>query len=753
MRLDDAITRMTRFSPPAVPELRYIEASVHKVHERWPDVAVNVNPREREALAVRLRDRVAQDNWDNARISFVLAAASAVFDPERRDRADLSQARSFLIEELRASRSETFLSGLFAVYLESYVANGAHTRSIASALDTARGRMSPSVRGLLEWVPELLDAADGPRRLASRIVRMTDPFRELSRAGLRNPHGPGFMERAHEVLSAQVAPELTGRARIDWYIDWIRPAGREARTIGAEQAIEALTSPWISAAPSDLLRSYLVEALIEMYGDPRIRSGGVWGGIGRAHMEVIHRWLTREDMRFFTGVVDAAQKNAMWPPRRNFWLQLFDEGKIDAAWVAFSSQAFTYARQNMMREDARNADSRFGYQAARPSTNTSLLILRIGDKIMVDGCHSYRTHVFHKDDPMAPQMFKEGYDCEEIMRASDNRSDSASRAHGSPTNGSIETWKRWVRDMINADVEYSRQTSAYTKVYRPRSSQPRYSPPQRPYTAPPPRRDPPVQPQFDLGARSPTGAPGRPAATPGSIERVSGTSTSSRPATPTASIAAGRSQSAPSAPTRPTPQPATSGRTGAQTLTDQMISHGPRAAAAVRDYLRARGDRAGPVRLSPKSEEALAWVRGERGELPLQFRNGLEYLLIGLKKTGVDLDELFAGAGAGKSDVPRAGPDANQSPTRPDGSVSGCAPPDALPILPGTAEGRLAQLRSQADALEDFGMRQATFDERKAITIAIRKLRSNSPDLRPVEIGELQQLYERMRQHDATRRK
>jgi hypothetical protein len=505
MTLDEAISRFSRFSPPALPELRYIMAAVKRVNDRWPEGTVIADKRDPEALALGLRDRVATDNWEDVRLSFVVAAASAVFDPERRDRADLAKARNFLLEEIRASTSETYLSDMLRLYQESYVLGGMHSRSLAAALGAAQGRFSPSLRRCLEELPDLLDAEDGPRRLASRMVRMTDPFVELSRAGLRNPHGPGFMELAHEALSELVAPELVRQDRIDWYINWIRPPGRDARTIGAEQAIEALTSPWINTAPSDQLRSHLVEALIEMYGDPRIKSGGVWAGVGRAHMEVIHRWLTREDMRFFTGVVDAAQKNAMWPPRRNFWLQLFDEGKIDAAWVAFSSQAFTYARQNLMREDARNADSRFGFQAARPSTNTSLLIMLIGDKVMVDGCHSYRTHVFHMDDPMAPKMFQEGYDCEEIMRASDNRRNSASRAHGSPSNGSIETWKRWVRDMINADVEYSRQTSAYTKVYRPRSSQPRYSPPQRPYAAPPPRRDPSVQPQFDLGARAPAG--------------------------------------------------------------------------------------------------------------------------------------------------------------------------------------------------------------------------------------------------------
>lgn len=704
MRLDDAITRLTRFSPPAVPELRYIETAVQRVHERWPDVAVNVNPREREALAVQLRDRVARDDWDNARISFVLAAASAVFDPERRDRADLVQARRFLIEELLSSRSETFLSGLFAVYLESYVANGAHTRSIASALDTARGRMSQSVRGLLEEVPELLDPADGPRLLASRMARMTDPFLELSRAGLRNPHGPGFMERAHEVLSALVAPELTGRTRIDWYIDWIRPPGREARTIGAERAIEALTSPWVNTAPSDLLRPHLVEALIEMYGDPRIRSGGVWAGVGQAHMEVIHRWLTREDMRFFTGVVDAAQKNAMWPPRRNFWLQLFDEGKIDAAWVAFSSQAFTYARQNLMREDARNADSRFGYQAARPPSNTSLLILRIGDKIMVDGCHSYRTHVFHKDDPMAPKMFQEGYDCDEIMRASDNRRDSASRAHGSPTNGSIETWKRWVRDMINADVEYSRQTSPYRKVYRPRYSQPRYSPPPRPYSAPPPRRDPPGQPQFDLGARAPAGPAGMGVVQP----RVIITPPPRTPAAETSTPA-----------------------DRARTTLDLLLRSGAPAARALLDHFDRTGDGKVKTLLSPKARAGLEWLIRANGPPPDNLRNALAHLLSSMETFGQGPAGIIARS------VAAPGPEATR--------------PAPLPPLPDTSVQRLELLFRYAEVMEAFARERHVFSGDRTLGTALAKLKSRSPDLRPAEIHHLQQLYELMRQDAASR--
>lgn len=697
MRLDDAITRLTRFSPPAVPELRYIETAVQRVHERWPDVAVNVNPREREALAVRLRDRVAKDDWENARISFVLAAASAVFDPERRDRADLAQARSFLIEELRASRSETFLSGLFAVYLESYAANGEHTRSVASAIDAARGRMSPSVRGLLKEVPEFLDAADGPRLLASRMVRMTDPFVELSRAGLRNPHGPGFMERVHEVLSALVALELTGRTRIDWYIDWIRPPGREARTIGAERAIEALTTPWINTAPSDLLQSHLVEALIEMYGDPRIRSGGVWAGVGRAHMEVIHRWLTREDMRFFTGVVDAAQKDAMWPPRRDFWLKLFDEKRIDAAWVAFSSQAADYARAHLMREDARNADSRFGFQRARQ--NTSLLIMEIGNKIMVDGCHSYKTHVFDQDDPMAPKLFQEGYDCDEIMRASPE-----SKPHNS-----IDSWQRWVRDMINADVGRSHRKNPYTKVYRPRAPAARYTPPPRPY-APPPRRDPPVQPQFDLGARAPAGPAPHPAGPAAVPPRIIITSPPRSPAAGTAAP-----------PDR------------ARTTLDLLLKSGAPAARAIIDYFDRLGDGKTKTLLSPNARAGLEWIIRSNGPPPDNLRNALTHLLSSMETFGHGPAGIMA-----------------RSVETPVPEVTGPAP---LPPLPDTSMQRLELLFRHAKVMEAFARERYVFSGDRTLGTALAKLKSRNPDLRPAEIHHLQQLYELMRRDAARGRK
>ncbi|WP_282092875.1 EH signature domain-containing protein [Epibacterium ulvae] len=731
MSLFEALEKAGQLSSLAVPELRYLRAAADRVRERWPDVQVATTEKEREALAQKLRDCVQRSDWEETRLSFVVAAASAVFDAERRERPDLDQTRDFLYAEIAASTSETFLAGLLRTYLDSYAPKGAHTTTLATALGAAAPRMSATGRLLLEAIPELMDPVSGPDRLAARMSKMSDPYTELLRLGVRNPHGGGFMDLAHLSLTSLVRPHLSERNLIDWYIRWLRPSGKEeARNSGAEPAIEALIHPWLEKTPEDKLRSYLVETLIELYGDPRIKSGGVWGGIDERYMGVVHRWLTREDMRFFTGVVDATQKDAMWPPRRDFWLKLYDEGLIDAAWAALSKEGFEYARQHLMRQDAKNAYTRVGYQQARQ--NTSLLIMKIGNKIMVDGCHNYRTHVFDKDDPMAPKLFDEGYDCDQIMRAS-----PAAKAHGSARNG-MEPWRRWVRDMINGDVPRSRLTRPYTKVFRPRPPKPRYAPPHQPAT---PRYSDLQSAQRGVGAStsgqdlfSSTGAT-RPSSGTGL------TSSTSRSAATPASVGVAR-RVRPEAPEPVKPNygdPASLKNARFPSLTDRMIAYGPAAAAAVLAYLEAPENGRTRPALSPKSREGLAWVRAVEGDPPLRLRNALEYLLLNLKTSGVDLDDLFA-----SSYAPRAvsGQPAESTTVPKKAVVSGG---QKFPLLPDHAEERLDLLRTHANALEDLGMWKRTFDQRKALAVAVRKLRERSPDLRPTEVAELQMLYEELR--------
>ena len=726
MRLEEATTKLSRFSPPAIPELRYIKAATQRVHDRWPDVSAELDSREREQLAIKLRDRVAQNDWSDARLSFVLAAARAVLDTERQEREDLEQVRTFLYDEVRASRSETFLSGMLAAHLESFAEGAKHTRSLAQALDAARSRMNLSSQQLLVEVPEILVASDGPQRLAVRMARMSEPFLELARSGLRDPHGPGFMERVHEALSAIVRPDLVSRDRVDWFLRWLQPPGRVARTSGAEQAIEALTHPWRETAPSDQLRSHLVESLIEMYGDPRIRAGGVWAGVDPTSMRVIHRWLTREDMRFFTGVVDAAQQDAMWPPRRDFWLTLYDEGVIDAAWVAFSSRAAAYAREHLMRQEARNADSRFGFQQARQ--NTSLLIMKIGNKIVVDGCHNYRTHIFNESDPMAPPLFQEGYDCDEIMR----------RAPASKSHSSIPAWGRWVRDTVNADVPFSRINRPYPKVLRPAMPRPTAS--NRGYgdglySATSTRPDEALQTlrgrtdevRPERGTAALRFATNHASAWPGPIGRKDESPTAKHHAGPGGSLGSSR-------------------EVQFRTLTDRLIAHGPEGAAAVLALSSQAADGRPGLLLSPKAKEGLEWLRAGRGIPPLRLHNALEHLLMSLKKGGWDLDALFS-----ERKTPEAAATASPQPSEAFLGVHETAEPLAadlpptLPRLPESAAGRLELLRRYADQLEEIASKERDPSRRATLGVAVKKLKARSPFLRPAEIADLQQLYELIR--------
>jgi hypothetical protein len=67
-----------------------------------------------------------------------------------------------------------------------------------------------------------------------------------------------------------------------------------------------------------------------------------------------------------------------------------------------------------------------------------LLIMRIGNKIVIDGCHSYKTHIFNAQQESAPKLYQWTYHCDEIMRQS-----RLSKAHRP-----IPNWQLWVEQHI-----------------------------------------------------------------------------------------------------------------------------------------------------------------------------------------------------------------------------------------------------------------------------------------------------------------
>lgn len=440
------------FDVPRLPDPAPLRAAKQAILDRWPD-KLRPPKVDLERLVSEMLDRVNRWDFRGWTIAKTLDAAHACFDAERRERADLLPLREFYRGEIIASTSESFLNGMMLVYIGSFVPHGAHTRLLGRALLSARDRLGTRWANLLRAVPDIFDGQSAPRQIAYMMTKMPVPWTGLQQIGIRSPHAPGLMDHAHHVFVALVAPGLRDQGEVDKLFAWLKPEGQQVRASGGAEAIQALLGQWTSSEPPDALRKSLVERLTDLFGDPRMHPGGAWAGVSQEALDVFLRWITGANIDFFMDVLSQVESSRMWAPRRRFWMQLYKEGRIDAAWVAFSAKGARLA-QRLMAQQGRRGGLEFGEQLAR--ADTSLLILKSGNKIIVEGSHSYRIHIFREGEPEAPRLYQRGYDCDEIMRKSDRRARTLAKAHNClcsrenypPRCPGSCNWQDWVNEHI-----------------------------------------------------------------------------------------------------------------------------------------------------------------------------------------------------------------------------------------------------------------------------------------------------------------
>lgn len=437
MNLSSILGKKAILDAPALSDLKTLEAKKEAILNRWPDVVATPPEKDRERLVQEMRRRLVEDQWDDTQMSLVTSAARALFDPHRRKRPDLAELRDFYYGEIRVSTRRSFLDPMFSVYLASYEPSAAHTRSLASALEIAWPRIGARWKQLRDNIPELLHPARAPEAIAVKMRGMEDCWRGLQTMGLRAPHAPGLMDCAHLEFIRLMRPGLKSRGALEQLFDWIKPSGQQAKMSGAAEAITAVLAPWLKQDPAQSEITFITETLQGLYGDPRVRAGGAWAGVPPSHLAVLTRWLTGENIRFFLDVVSAVEESHMWEPRRRFWLSLHEQKRIDAAWVAFSESGVRHATRMLNARSSRNGLS-FGRQTAGGNrADTSLLILKIGRKIVIEGSHTYKVHIFKESDLRAPRLYRQTYDCEAIRLISS----AEARSH-------IGDWQGWVRERI-----------------------------------------------------------------------------------------------------------------------------------------------------------------------------------------------------------------------------------------------------------------------------------------------------------------
>lgn len=437
MSLQRSLAATAQVQSPALPGLNTLKAAVERVQARWPDVVPNPPERDRERLVAEMMRRIQGEDWEGLTMQLATSAARAAFDPIRRTRPDLAPLRDFYCGETRVSTRATFLAAMLSVYIDSYEPGASHTRALGVALKEARLRMGGRGMDLVTRIPALLDPVSAPEAIAALMGDMGDVWAGLKAIGLRAPHAPGVMDHAHLAYVRRLQPGLGRRAEMDRLFAWLKPEHQPPRTSGAGEAITALLSPWLSDDPSKDDISHITQSLVGYYGDPRVNPGGAWAAVPQAQRDVILRWLTGKDIRFFLDVVSQVEDSHMWEPRRAFWLGLYEQKRIDAAWVAFSRSGVELARRSLPRRDGVHTQSYGTQTTGGGRSNTSLLILKIGSKIVVEGSHSYKVHIFSASHPAAPKLYQRSYDCEAIRLLP-----------GSEARSHVSGWQDWVLERI-----------------------------------------------------------------------------------------------------------------------------------------------------------------------------------------------------------------------------------------------------------------------------------------------------------------
>lgn len=435
MSLESVLSRRQPYQPRALASLNPLSSAAERILARWPDAVKEPPDADRERIVLEMQRRLEQGDWNDLSTSFVTTAAVALFDSDRRLRESLGPLRQFYLDEILANDSASFRSGMAAVYVGSYQPGATHTVRLGRCLDQVSDRLTGSWPQFLKAVPRLFDGRSAHEQLGQLMHAMPSPWSDLKSIGVRKPHDTGLMTHAHLAFVKEISSSLKSESAIGKLISWLRPEGmQQAKMEGAGEAIAALLTTWVQDPPEDI-RTELTTRLTSLYGDPRTRGKEApWSLVPDELVERISRWLTGESIRFFMDIVSAVETSHMWEPRRRFWLQLHKEHRIDTAWVALSDEAASLARKRA----AGRAGLTFGRQVAGGNrVNTSLLILKLGSKIVVEGSHSYKVHVFREGVAKTPKLYQGRYDCEEIRSIPG----ADARAH----NGD---WQGWVRERI-----------------------------------------------------------------------------------------------------------------------------------------------------------------------------------------------------------------------------------------------------------------------------------------------------------------
>lgn len=410
--LSSRLRRLRPLETPSPPSFEILQRTVRRVIDRF-DVPVTRPERDIENLLADMIRRIRESDWHKVPMSFVTRVASIVFSAVYRVRDDLEEIRFFLIKEIGFSTRPGFLNPMMRIYIESYEPGAKHTAELATALKSSRKRIGARWEELLLNVPQLLDSNRAHEEIADLMSQMEDPWHGLRSLGLRQPHGPGLMDAAHLAFIKIISKRLNDRSQIERLFAWLKPDEHTRRQVGAGQAINALLNLWSQQDPPKDIKELLIDRITDLYGHPRVNRNVVWNEVDTLNERMFLRWLMGADIRFLFKILTDVERKHMWADREDFWWTLYQQGRIDEVWIAFNSDGYD-AAMNKLPADSRQHGRRFAKQVGEK--DKSLLIMRIGQQIIVEGTYNFMIRAFDVRQKNAPKLYESKYDVANIRR-------------------------------------------------------------------------------------------------------------------------------------------------------------------------------------------------------------------------------------------------------------------------------------------------------------------------------------------------
>ena len=183
------------------------------------------------------------------------------------------------------------------------------------------------------------------------------------------------------------------------------------------QVARALLRPYIQADPNEDIRSSILDVLIRLYRDPRLRPME-WANVDQDLVGVLCRWLTSESFEMLMEVLNSSNQSLQWRSREAFWRKFIKHDFVREAWIAFGPDAYRQA-QKLIKSGQLRSRGAFGIlDNSQIQGHHSVLIMRIGDLTISEWTHDGKVRFYRSRNSARPDFYKLRYDPEVLRRDS-----------------------------------------------------------------------------------------------------------------------------------------------------------------------------------------------------------------------------------------------------------------------------------------------------------------------------------------------